>query len=201
MFRILTAFFERFRSMAAPPPVPDTTHELVAAERDIEAGAELVEANIRAGWVRKARTTVGAGRYCLGAGAKAGSPSPLSKCAKPKEHNHEHLGAVFADCSGWLCWVLGRPRYDKASGRWLNSDEMERLGKLQGIPWTKAQPGDVVAYGAGKAIGHVGLVSEVDDAGPCKVIHCNAGAPPAIDETDESLFARKGAVIWRPPIT
>lgn len=197
--KLIAPALDAWRKAFTPPPVPSTDRELSDAEREIEAGAELVESNVRAGWVRTARSWVGKGRYCLGAGAKAGSKSPLSACAKPKEHGHEHLGNVFCDCSGFVCFIIGIPRKN-ADGTWNNTDHLEKLAKRQGIKWTEAQPGDVVVYGAGAAVGHCGLVSEVDDAGPCKVIHCNAGTPPAIDETDESLFARKGALIWRPPV-
>lgn len=185
------------RKLFTPPAIPSNASEMAEAEREIEDGAAIVEANIRAERVRRARAWVGKGRYCLGAGAKVGSPTPFSACAHPKDHSHAKLGNVFCDCSGFVCFVVGIPRKN-ADGTWNYTDSFESRAKKQGIPWTKALPGDVVVYGAGKAIGHCGIVVEVDDAGPCKVVHCNAGTPPAVDETDESLFARKHAVIWRP---
>ena len=197
---IIDWFKNAVRAAFTPPPVPSTDRELTEAERDIEHAAELVESNVRAEWVRRARSMVGRGFYCLGAGGRdPKAPTPFGTCNHPDEHTHDRYGkAIFCDCSGFLCWVIRRLRHDKASDRWLNTDEMERLAKPQRIPWHMAVPGDIVVYGAGKAIGHCGLVVEVDDSGPIRVVHCQASKAPAVTETSAELFFRKGAVIWRP---
>lgn len=180
------------RSLLTPLPVPSTDAEMREAEADIEADA-LPEA------VRRARAWVGKGRYCLGAGGKKPeADDPWSTCAKPTTHGHTPAGRVFCDCSGFVCFVHRLARHDKTAGVWLNTDELEVRGKRQGIAWINARPGDIVSYGAGKAIGHCGIVSEVDDAGPVRVIHCQARGTVAVVETSADLFERKGAVLWRP---
>jgi CHAP domain-containing protein len=188
----LKLFGNLLRSLATPPSIPSNAKEMGEAEREID---EYVEPEA----LTRARSMVGKGYYCLGAGGKnPNALDPWSGCAKPATHGHEGLGRVFSDCSGFIAWCWRLPRHDKTTDTWLNTDELEARGKRQGIPWHKAQPGDVVAYGAGAAIGHCGIASEVDDAGPTKVIHCNAGKAPAVDETSADLFERHGAVIWRP---
>lgn len=147
----------------------------------------------------RARAMLGKGRYCLGAGGKRpDADTPWSTCAKPSQHAHKDFGTAFSDCSGFTNWCWRMARHDKANDRWYNTDTYERLGKEQGIAWKDAQPGDIVAYGAGKAIGHCGIVSETDDAGPTRIIHCQASKRPAVREDDAEFFFRKGAVIWRP---
>lgn len=183
-------FKSKLTAAFTPPAVPSTDVEMSAAELEID---EVPTA------LARARSWVGKGRYCLGAGGKKPSAaSPWSKCAKPSQHGHGEAGTVFCDCSGMVCCAHQIPRQDPATLRWLNTDEMERLGILQGIPWIHAEPGDVVVYGAGAKIGHCGIVSEVDDAGPTKVIHCQASKTPAVIETSADLFERKKAVVWRP---
>src|SRR5690606_27353121 len=110
MLSIIRSWLSR---VFTPPAIPSTDSLMSETEEEIEAGAQIVEDNIRAGWVRKARQFVGQGKYCLGAGGKDPKAAvPWSKCAKPATHNHEHLGAVFCDCSGFVDFVLGWSRND-----------------------------------------------------------------------------------------
>jgi len=169
-------------------PVPPELHE-----------AELPES------VMRARSMVGAGFYCLGAGGRDPSaPRPFGACNHPSTHTHGRYGkALFCDCSGFVAWCCGLPR-KSAEGVWLYTDQLEADARGQvkgdlgdGVPWHLAQPGDLIVYGAGKAIGHVGIVSEVDDAGPVKVIHCQASRAPAVVETSPAVFERHKAVILR----
>lgn len=202
------AFFRSlFTKLFTPPIVPSTDGEMTEAEREIEDGAALVEANRRAEWVRRARSMVGHGRYCLGAGpgAKGNPRTPFGPCAKPDVHTHEHAGPVFCDCSGFTSWVTGIPRKDAETGIWRNTDQLEAdaKGKVRGdigyeVAWKDAEPGDLIVYGAGRKIGHVGMVSACDATGPTLVVHCQASKTPAVIETVEpGLFKRKGAVILR----
>lgn len=196
-----------FRALLTPPPVSSTTAEMTEVEADIEAGAELVEANRRAEWVRRARSLVGAGRYCLGAGpgARNNPRTPFGPCAKPDEHTHEQAGPVFCDCSGFTSWVTGIPRYDVDAKVWRNTDQLQAdaEGKVKGdigdgVPWKDALPGDLVVYGNGAKVGHVGVVVESDANGPTRVVHCQASKTPAVIETKEpGLFKRKGAMVLR----
>ena len=201
--KLFAPVLDLFRKAATPLAAPSTDRELAAAEREIEDGAAIVEANVRAEWVRRARSMVGHGRYCLGAGGRdVAGRTPFGPCAKPDVHTHEHAGAVFCDCSGFCAWVVGVPR--KHDGVWFYTDQLEADARGQvkgdlgdGVPWAQAQPGDLVVYGAGPKIGHVGIVSEVDATGPAKVIHCQASTTPAVVETSPTVFRRRGAVILR----
>lgn len=144
----------------------------------------------RAKALAKAKTQVGKGKYGLGKGGKkVGTPDPFEN--------------GFCDCSGFLAWCFELPR-QSADGVWFFTDQLEADAKGQvkgdlgdGVAWDKALPGDVLVYGAGSAVGHCGIVSEVGPNGPTKVIHCNAGAPPAVDETATDFFRKKGAVVLR----
>lgn len=188
-----------FRRAATPPLVPSTTPELTRVEAEIEADAARVAEDVHVAVLERARSMVGKGRYCLGAGGKRpDAEAPWSTCVKPTQHAHKDLGTTFCDCSGFVNWCWRLPRLDKTTGEWRYTDNYELWGRKQGIAWKDARPGDVVAYGAGAAIGHCGIVSEVDDAGPVKVIHCQASKRPAVVEGDAEFFARKKAVIWRP---
>jgi hypothetical protein len=188
--KVFNPIVRAFRTATTPPAMVSTDEVMHVAELEID---EIHPA------LARARSMVGKGRYCLGAGGKRpDADHPWSTCAKPSQHAHRDLGTSFSDCSGFTNWCHRLPRHDKANDVWLNSDEIERRGKAQGIAWKDALPGDVVAYGNGKAIGHVGIVSEVDDAGPVKVIHCQASKKPAVIETSADLFVHKKAVIWRP---
>lgn len=207
MLSLLSKLFAPVRALFTPPPIPSTDDLMDETEREIEEGAALVESNRRAEWVRRARSMVGSGRYCLGAGpgAKGNPRTPFGPCAKPDEHTHEHAGPVFSDCSGFTSWVTGVPRYDVDAKVWRNTDHLQAdaEGKVKGdigdgVPWKDALPGDLVVFGAGKRIGHVGIVVETDASGPTRVVHCQASKTPAVIETSEpGLFKRKGAVILR----
>ena len=193
------------RSLLTPLPVPSTDAEMHAAERDIELDA-LPES------VRRARSMVGQGRYCLGAGGRdPAAARPFGPCAKPDVHTHEHAGPVFADCSGFVAWCVQHRRVvdvdpgPKRDDVWFYTDTLEAdagprpiKGDLgDGVPWAQAEPGDLIVYGAGPKIGHVGIVSASDHTGPTKVIHCQASKTPAVVETSAALFKAKGAVILR----
>lgn len=205
--RIFASVLDLFRKATTPPAVPSNDGLMTAAEAEIEGGAQLVEDNVRAEWVRRARSMVGHGRYCLGAGpgAKGNPRTPFGPCVKPDEHTHEHAGPVFSDCSGFTSWATGIPRKDSETGIWRNTDHLEAdaRGKVKGdigdgVPWNQAKPGDLVVYGAGPKVGHVGIVVEVDANGPTRVVHCQASTTPAVTETKEpGLFKRKGAVVLR----
>jgi hypothetical protein len=189
---MFTTFRNLWRSLWTPPPIASTDAEMGEAEREIERIEldELPEA------VRRARSCVGKGRYCLGAGGKLPeAEAPWSRCAKPTIHAHVG-GADFSDCSGFAMWCHRLPRQD-ATGKWWNTDTMEAKARTQGIDWTEAQPGDLVVYGAGAKIGHVGVVATVDASGPRTVIHCSASGKIAVKEEGPALWKRKSALILR----
>jgi hypothetical protein len=106
------------------------------------------------------------------------------------------------DCSGFVCWVLGLSRkttipfYQKYGG-WIYTDSMvEDVNRETGIFEKLAIPevGCIVVYGAGSKIGHVGIVSEVENEKMKKVIHCSSGNfikyDDSIQETAPNVFNR-----------
>lgn len=188
MRRLIQPFVDLAKRIASPPPVPDTTPELEAVEREIEdLPASVV-------WSEQ---FVGQGEYCLGAGGRyATALKPWTRCAKPDQHRHRHDKdrLIFSDCSGFLCRAWGIPR-KRDDGTWLNTDEMERLARLHPVAWADRRPGDGVVYGAGRAIGHCGLY-----VGGDRVIHCSASGRHAVKKEGMGLWVRKGALILRPEL-
>lgn len=187
---MFAALWNWLRNLKAPPAVVSTDEVMQVAELEIDDVPPALA---------RARAFVGKGRYCLGAGnRRPDADAPWTTCAKPGQHAHHDLGTSFCDCSGFVTFCHRIPRHSNATGEWAYTDTMEEWGKKQGIAWKDAQLGDIVVYGAGKAIGHCGIVSQVDDAGPTHVIHCQASKRPAVIETTADLFEHKHAVIWRP---
>lgn len=170
----------------------DTTPEVLAVEAEID---ELPES------VRWARQFVGQGEYCLGAGGKYPTAlKPWTRCAKPAQHRHRNDKdtLIFADCSGFLCRAWGIPRQN-ADGTWNNTDHLEAVAREQGLTWADARPGDGIVYGAGRQIGHCGLIDTIDEHGPTIVIHCSASGRHAVKREGMDLWRRKGALIVRRP--
>lgn len=143
----------------------------------------------------KAKSAINKGvRYKLGSGGM--NPNSLLPTTN-----------MLCDCSGFVCWVLGISRkseilFYKKFGGWIYTDSMvadinSQVGVLEklNIP----EVGCIVVYGAGKEIGHVGLVSEVDNGQMSKVIHCSSGNDrhfnDSIQETTAKVFNRADA-LW-----
>lgn len=112
----------------------------------------------------------------------------------------------FCDCSGFVCWVLGLARktdipFYRQFGGWIFTDSMVAdIESTAGIfeRLNRPEPGCIVVYGAGPRIGHVGLVSEVNNGTMKKVIHCSAGNSrrhnASIQETAPTIFNRPDTV-------
>ncbi|AFD07651.1 LysM peptidoglycan-binding domain-containing protein [Solitalea canadensis] len=134
-------------------------------------------------------------KYKLGKGGmKPGAPLPASDSNE-------------CDCSGFVCWVLGLSRksdipFYKQHGGWIYTDSMvadvnSQSGIFEKI--TIPEEGCIVVYGAGSGIGHVGIVSEVEDGTMIKVIHCSSGNykkhNDSILETGPDIFNRADS-LW-----
>ncbi|WP_276482658.1 LysM peptidoglycan-binding domain-containing protein [Paraflavitalea pollutisoli] len=162
---------------------------------DVPANAPITQGKDVADLLARARSAVKQGiRYKLGEGGMkptAAMPDSNGKC----------------DCSGFVCWVLGvsrkttHPFYQKHGG-WIFTDSMEAdvkssSGIFEGL--NTPEPGCIVVFGAGNAIGHVGLVSEVANGKMKKVIHCSSGNDAnfrdSIQETGPAVFNRADA-LW-----
>lgn len=118
------------------------------------------------------------------------------------------------DCTGFLPWCLKKPRriddpFYAFNGGWVNAAaifrdtrDMDRdpRGVFSRIDWKLAQPGDILVFAA-VPHGHVGLVSECDENGPTRVVHCSHGnyraLNDAIAETDPGVFQHNDAVVAR----
>lgn len=108
----------------------------------------------------------------------------------------------LCDCSGFVCWVLGLSRktsipFNKQFGGWIFTDSMAAdINSSAGIfeKIITPTPGCIVVFGAGKAIGHVGIVTEVSEGVMKKVIQCSSGNSKkynaAIQETSLAIFDR-----------
>lgn len=112
------------------------------------------------------------------------------------------------DCSGFVWWALGRSRFDGT--RWwdttaIYADAMHHPpGALfEYHAWGEAKPGDVLVWGdKGGHQGHIGIVTECDEHGPSKVVHCSHGnwkaGGDAIAETDPGIFKANDCIVARP---
>lgn len=148
--------------------------------------------------IARAKTAINKGiRYKLGAGGM--NPN----AALPSNANKQ------CDCSGFVCWILGLSRktnipfYGRYGG-WIYTDSMvadvnSSAGIFERI--TTPEPGCIVVFGAGNAIGHVGLVSKVSNGQMDKVIHCSSGNDrnfnDSIQETGPQIFNRPDTVWGR----
>lgn len=152
--------------------------------------------------VTRARGAIGHGCvYALGKGGM--HPDALH----PWPPGMPNLGC---DCSGFVAWALGVSRYLTKNhphyefGGWFETSAVYRdakspFGFVAEVLWAEARPGDILVWGdhAGHQ-GHIGLISEADEHGPTKVIHCSKGnwrtTGDAIQETDVDIFRRNLAV-------
>ncbi|WP_026994121.1 LysM peptidoglycan-binding domain-containing protein [Flectobacillus major] len=147
--------------------------------------------------VNRAKSVIGKGiRYELGKGGRD------EKYHLPTKDN-------LCDCSGFVCWVLGLSRktdipFYKKHGGWIYTDSMvDDINSQTGIFERLSVPevGCIVVYDAGKNIGHVGIISEVENGAMKKVVHCSLGNDKkysdAIQETLPNVFDRSDTVWGR----
>lgn len=105
------------------------------------------------------------------------------------------------DCSGFVAWAIGIPReLPPGSDHWLQTDTYWAGGADVGpglfdrVSEPEARPGDIYVFpDSGGRQGHMGIISEVSDGRPSKVVHCSSGnfrrTGDAIQETSTSVFA------------
>ena len=108
------------------------------------------------------------------------------------------------DCSGFVDWSIGLPReLPHGSGKWIYTDSIwaggapVKVGMFTPIGITDAQIGDLLVYphsGVPQHMhaGHIGIITEVTNQMPTKVIHCSLGNynhfHDAIKITEPSVF-------------
>lgn len=103
--------------------------------------------------------------------------------------------ASTCDCSGFVAWCIGVPReLPPGSDRWLDTDAFWSgggsigIGLFDRVELPSCAPGDVLVFPDSNGHqGHVGIVSEVQNARPTKTVHCS-GRRNGIAETDSSVF-------------
>ncbi len=130
------------------------------------------------------------------------------------EADHPFDAAFFCDCSGFVAWCLGvsrkldgDPWYKDQDGGWFETTAVFKdcgtpFGAVDGVAWGQAKPGMLVVWGDHEGHqGHIGVVSEIDDKGPARVVHCSSGnyraLGDAIAETDSGIFRRNDALVAR----
>lgn len=103
------------------------------------------------------------------------------------------------DCSGFVAWAIGIPReLPPRSGKWLQTTTYWQGGGNVGrglfdqVSAHNAIVGDIFVYpDVGRRQGHMGIISEVTNGRPTKVIHCsksNDRNGDAIQETHTAIF-------------
>ena len=76
------------------------------------------------------------------------------------------------DCSGFVDWVF----YNASGGEYLighGGGAYSQHTYCTDIPWSEAQPGDLVFYPEDE---HVGIVGGWDESGNLLIIHCTSGS-------------------------
>lgn len=157
-------------------------------------------------YARRARAWVGRGRYKLGSGLDGDSPTPLDALGR-------------SECSRFVFWVWKRKKrlpagvtmggYGEANTTAMVADALGAQNVVELVPvGAEVMLGDAVVYpgvdtdgdGDRDKIGHCGIVVEVPKGwqytGPeslafLRVVHCNGGPAPAIDETGGHGWARR----------
>jgi murein DD-endopeptidase MepM/ murein hydrolase activator NlpD len=138
---------------------------------DVPENAAFEVPTLQSSFILRARSVVNCDiKYKLGSG---GMNPNFNLPSKDK----------LCDCSGFVCWVFGLSRqakipFYKQYGGWIYTDSMVQdinssAGIFERLPYPKG--GCIVVYGAGRNIGHVGIVSEVENRVMKKVIHCSSG--------------------------
>ena len=194
------------RMLGIAARVPEPTPDDLLAEVELEEVPESV---------RRARSVLGQGLYCLGAGGREPKAlHPFGMCAKPKDPKHRrHAGKkLCADCSGFADWCLGWTRNDPVYGwRYCDSIFADAKKPVPGdlgheVPIADVEPGDLVVYrsqdtdgdGDRDLIGHIGIVSAVPVAPATwwniRVIHCSSRGGAAVKETDGAIWSKRGVV-------
>lgn len=149
--------------------------------------------------IARARSQIGLKTiYQLGHGGM----DPTSPTAADAEHK--------CDCTGFLPWCLKQSRHNADpfydfNGGWMNAaaifrDAHDPKGIFTMVDWEDGRPGDILVFAA-VPHGHVGLVSEADESGPTRVIHCSSGnyraLKDAIAETDPGVFIHNDGIVAR----
>lgn len=89
------------------------------------------------------------------------------------------------DCSGFVDWVF----YNASGGEYLighGGGAYSQHTYCTDIPWSEAQPGDLVFYPEDE---HVGIVGGWDESGNLLIIHCTSGSLNNVVITEASGFA------------
>lgn len=160
--------------------------------------------------LRRARSQVGKVSYRLGAGGRDPTSSSCgTKYSKSKKR--------VSDCIGFACWAWGFSRYSTrfpVYGGWINTDSMVMcaddsvrshmmlewftlldapvVGCFIVYPGIYAQKDPKDVKRSRVRIGHVGIVTEVVDGEPTKVIHCSS-SKRGVAETDAALWKNKSS--------
>lgn len=123
----------------------------------------------------------------------------------------DHGGAC--DCSGFVAYCLGvsrhidNPWYVHTNGGWVETSAIVRdcgtpYGLFDAVEWKRARQSDLLVWGDHDGHqGHVGIVYEVDETGPRRVVHCSLSnwkaMGDAIAATDVRIFKSHNAIVAR----
>tara|TARA_B100001094_G_C17960807_1_gene685308 strand:- start:273 stop:881 length:609 start_codon:yes stop_codon:yes gene_type:complete len=175
----LTLHFQKLKGLEQDGKFgPNTASAAVAQEKDM------------GGRVERARRAVGRRtKYILGKGGwNPSSDTPGKEC----------------DCSGFVSWVIGKPRnYKYGSHKWISTSDIYSDAK-DGYHLFREiedpEPGCIVVYGdSGGRQGHCAIVTKVE---PLRGIDCSSSQSKrggdAITERDISFFEMKNSIFVVP---
>ena len=118
----------------------------------------------------------------LGWDARWGTPTRVWAAGSPSTGTIRPYGL---DCSGFVDWVF----YNVSGGTYVighGGGASAQHSYCTTIPWSEAQPGDLVFYPGDS---HVGIVAGFDEAGNVMIIHCASGTQNGVYLTYRQGFS------------
>ena len=92
------------------------------------------------------------------------------------------------DCSGFTSFVYGKFGYD------LNRSSSAQVSNGEPVELDDLQPGDLVFFNGraiGKRIGHVGIVTKVNNDQSFEFIHSACGKGVTVSKSEEAYYSRR----------
>lgn len=117
----------------------------------------------------------------LGWDSRWGSSMMVTAAGSPTTGTYRPYGM---DCSGYVDWVF----YNVSGGSYVigrGGGCISQHNNSNAIPWSEAEPGDLVFYPGDS---HIGIVGGWDEYGNIQIIHCASGSLNGVVITGKSGF-------------
>ena len=147
--------------------------ELIPAEVHGQARSVLLSALSLEG---KVNYFWGGKSHYVGWDARWGQMRTIVSSGIEAEGSAEPFGL---DCSGFITWAFINAEGDSGVVPYIGHGTSTQWANSRAIAWSEAKPGDLVFLGTPErtgALNHIGIVLNVDETGPTKVIHCSGAS-------------------------